>query len=334
MTDRKELIIAALVLSAIVIGILLTYVVTPSYGARVSEDTDGGLEYKISTSSATEYTVTAFDNARSVNKLYIYYDENYAVCDTVHEWQRTIISEMTVELRIRGFVNTEFVDADRLKEVVDAGYVPGDAIFVASGALPSTVYTGHAGDGMFKWVSDGGSLYWMGYAIGAVFADGKEIIDVAGYQEEIFGISDCILMDKETRSAERSANPLSGSLALNYDHMAYGLSVTALSGVSSLGTEYEYDGGTYGSITLIGRGDGMICVVGLLTHPAKTTMAQIISSGVSESSEMITGSVHGKLIRNSVTGTIDHSVLTGRTNVAVNIRMGEPNIVYARTFFF
>jgi|GEM_PF-1305922 len=332
---KAELVITALIIFTMIGGIILTYYVTPNYDAHLSKDADGDLAYTVSTNSATTYTIFAFDNARPVDKLYIYYDERYAVYEVDRSWQERIISQTVAELRIRGLTDVEIVDANRLGDIVDGGYVGGEAILITSGILPDTVYQGNVSDGIFKWVSDGGSLYWIGYAIGAKYAEGNDVIDVAPYQENLFGVSDCILTDEQMRSAERSSDPLSNALMLSYDDVTFGLNVDKIPGALSIGFEHEFGGDTYGSITLVGRGSGMICVMGVLDIRARTSMSQIISSGVSDRSELIAGSmISGPMVRSTSSGTIELSVLTGKTDIAVHIRMGEPNIVYARTFFF
>jgi len=73
----------------------------------------------------------------------------------------------------------------------------------------------------------------------------------------------------------------------------------------------------------------MICVLGgSLGSAERVSLSQLISSGVTVSSELI-DMAGGPIVRDTVTGTIG----AAGPDTGVHIRMGEPNIVYARTFF-
>jgi len=327
---NAALIVTVLIFAVILAGQTLSYYAVPYRYSACADVTAAydGIDYSVSTNSSVTYTILAYDNARPAEKLYIYYDESYAVFGTTHRIQEEYISQLTVELRIRGYTDTETVNAARLSEIVSSGYNAGDAILITSGVLPADVYDGDTNLAIFDWVSSGGSLYWAGYAIGAKYADGKDLADVPSYQMNIFGEDDRILTE-QMRSGERSDNELSKALAISYTGVTYGMSIT--SGTLSLGFECEYNGKVYSSASLTGHGSGMICVMGLVDDPTRAAMAQVISSGVSPSSGLI-GTDSGTMVRSSVSGTISWDGV--RTDVAVQVRMGDPNTVYARTFFF
>jgi hypothetical protein len=195
---------------------------------------------------------------------------------------------------------------------------------MTSGVLPKTVYP--AGRTIFDWAEDGGALYWIGYAIGALVADGKVLSDVPNYQADIFGVSGCILTE-ETRSSERTSD-LGRALALTQNNVTFGIDTNTVPDSLSLG--YEYDG--YSSISLVKKGNGMICVIGgKLDGNARTSVSQIIASGVSWSSELLE-TVKGSLVRNSSSDQI--GPWAGAKDIGVHVRIGEPYTVFARTFFF
>ncbi|MCL1905210.1 MAG: hypothetical protein FWG19_03715, partial [Methanomassiliicoccaceae archaeon] len=226
----------------------------------------------------------------------------------------------------------ETVNAGKLGDIVTAPYVPGDAVLMTSGVLPDTAYDNGA-PGIFEWVGDGGSLYWIGHNIGEKVASGKAVRDVPGYQINIFGTERINPSEDAQRATVRSGDPLSRALMTDHDNVRYGLDV-GTPNTLSLGFEQEYGGKTYGSVTLVGIGGngGMICVLGGWPGgTARTSISQIISSGVSNTSGLIE-SVNGSLVRGGAAGTLDVSAGTG--TVGVQIRMGSPNIVYAGTFFF
>jgi len=339
--NKAAVLVTVLIFSVIILGQIATYAVTPRYEASVT-GSDEGLVYTVNTNGATEYTVLAFDNARPVDKLYIYYDERYAVHRTTHSSQQMAISHTIAELRIRGFTNTETVDARGLEHIISDEYEPASggevfAILMTSGVFPDTVYSDVKKD-IFDWVDGGGSLYWFGATIGEKFAVGHTLKEASpSYQADIFGVSDCI-MTEHMNNLRRSPDPLSEALKTDHSDATFGLNVDALRNIGlnvrSIGFEHSSAGGTYGSVALVEKGMGMICVMGWSSDALKSSMAQVISSGVSERSTLLVGPVHGSLVRSSATGTIDPwENDPGAVNVAVHIRMGEPYVVYARTFF-
>jgi hypothetical protein len=325
MRKNTVLILTAALFAAILIGQALTYFAVPNRYDAHAEFSGSEVTYTISTNSAVEYTVLVYDNAQEVERLFIYYDESYAVYGVTHDWQNRFIRQTVAELAVRGITDVTIVNAKGLSDALDAN--PHGAVLMTSGILPDTVYT-DTNNRMFEWVDGGGTLYWIGHAIGERYASGTQISSVAGYQMAIFGVDDCIMMSSE-RSVVRSDDPLGSGLMLNNNDVRFGLNVDKLkatgSDARSLGFEYE----GYSSVSLVNKGGGMICVIGGgLSKTERVSIAQLISSGVTVSSELI-DTVSGPIIRNTVTGTIE---ATG-SDIGVHIRMGQPNIVYAKTFF-
>jgi len=323
--------VTVLMFGAVIVGQALTYFVVPDRFDASADMPGSDITYTVSTNSAVEYTVLAYDNAREVERLFIYYDKNYAVYGVTHGGQDRFIRQTIAELEIRGFAGEiSIVNADELSVALAGSGGEGDAVLMTSGVLPSTVYS-DTENKIFEWVEAGGNLYWVGYAIGAMYADGKDLADVLSYQVAIFGTDDCIMMD-DVRSTERSADPLSSGLKLNNNRLIYGLNADEINSAGvlearSLGFEHE----GYSSTSLVGMGDGMICVLGgAIGNAERVSVSQLISSGITESSSFI-DTINGSIVRNTATGTID---ATGSSDIGVHIRMGEPNIVYARTFFF
>ncbi|MCL2607748.1 MAG: hypothetical protein FWD92_04260 [Methanomassiliicoccaceae archaeon] len=326
---NAALIVTISIFAMILLGQTLAYFAVPYKYDASADITDTGVGYTVSTNSSISYTVLAYDNSRPVNVLYIYYDENYATFRITHETQQKFILNLIVELRIRGFTDVNIVNAKELSDIVSSPYVKGDAILITSGVLPSTVYQGQTNEGIFKWVSEGGSLYWAGYAIGALYADGKDIVNVPAFQQNIFGMPDSILM-RAAVSTERSGEELSKALMLSYNNVTYGLNVSKIPGALSLGFEFENERGVFSSISLVEYGDGMISVMGRTNTESSTAVAQMIATGVSPTSSLI-GMDGGSLVRGTDAGTI--SWTDGENIVGVQIRMGDPTVVYARTFF-
>jgi hypothetical protein len=328
--------LAAVLFAVMFIGQALTYFAVPNRYDASAELSGSEITYTISTNSAVTYTVLVYDNAKETERLFIYYDESYAVQGVTHAWQDRFIRQTISELSARGFTGEiDIVNADELSVALAGSAGEGDAVLMTSGVLPATVYS-DTENKMFDWVDAGGSLYWMGYAIGAMYAVGNELRDaLPTYRTDIFGADDCILLD-QMRSAERSADPqnsaLSSGLMLNNNNLQFGLNADEINSAGvhaarSLGFEHE----GYNSVVLVERGDGMICVLGgSLGSAERVSVSQLISSGITASSLLI-DSAGGSIVRNTVTGTVD---VTGGSDIGIHIRMGSPNIVYARTFFF
>jgi hypothetical protein len=324
------LIVTLLTVTTIVLGQALIYVHVPDNYSAHADIKAKSADISVSTDSSICYTAIAFDDARPVGMLYIYYDDDYAVFGTTHAGQWSFISQTVSELRMRGFTDTKIVNAAELAVIVST-YKEGDAILISSGVLPNTVYQTSGAD-IFKWVADGGSLYWAGYAIGEKVAEGKTVKSVANYQNSIFGKNNVILTDAKTssvRSSDSNAKMLGEALMITHNNVTYGLRTSgsgALTAALSLG--YEYNG--FSSLALVAKGNGMICVVGSFDSSARTSLAQVISSGVSERSDLL-AMKSGTLVRGSATETLQWGSSHGK--VAVHIKMGTPNVVYARTFF-
>jgi len=330
MSKNKILMLTAVLFAVMLAGQALTYFAMPNRYDASADISGPDVTYTISTNSAVTYTVLVYDNAKGTERLFIYYDESYAVYGATHAWQDRFIRQTIAELGTRGFAGEiVIVNAAELSDALD-DLKDGDAVLMTSGALPATVYS-DVENKMFDWVENGGKLYWMGYAIGALYADGKDLFDAApSYQADIFGADDCILTDA-VKSTTRSADPLSAGLMLNNNDMIYSLNADAVNDAGVLTARalgFEHEG--YSSVSLVEKGDGMICIVGgSIGSEGRSSVSQLISSGVTTSSSFIDG-VSGSIVRNTVTGTAD---VSGHTDIGVHIRMGEPNIVYARTFF-
>jgi hypothetical protein len=325
------LMIVAILFAAMFVGQTLTYFAVPNR-FDISVDASGPeITYTISTNSAVEYTALAYDNAGEVERLFIYYDEGYAVYDATHEEQNRFIRQVIAELSTRGFAGEiTIVNAEELSGALDAEFRKGEAVLMTSGVLPATVYS-DVENKIFEWVRKGGNLYWMGYAIGAMYADGSDLAEVSSYQERIFGTYDCIMMGSEM-SIERSADPLSSGLMLNNNNLIHGLNAYAINnaGLAARSLGFGNSDG-YGSVSLVEIGDGMVCVLGgSLGSAERASVSQLISSGITVSSNIIGDVVNGSIVRNTVTGTIG----AADPGIGVHIRMGEPNTVHARTFFF
>jgi len=330
MSKNKALMLAAVLFAAVFIGQAFTYYAVPNRYDASAEFSGPAVNYTVSTNSAVEYTVSVYSDASEVKRLFIYYDESYAVYGTTHAGQDRFIRQMISELSVRGFTGVFVVNATELSDTLDASAGTGDAVLMTSGVMPDTVYS-ETESKMFDWVETGGNLYWIGYAIGAKYAVGGDLKDVPAYQEDIFGADGCILMDS-VRSTERSADPLSSGLMLNNNNLMYSLNTDAIAagdlGLKARSLGFEQNG--YGSVSLVEIGSGMICVLGGHHGSAeRSSAAQLISSGITVSSELI-GIAGGPIVRNTISGTMD---IVGYTDVGVHIRMGEPNTVYARSFF-
>ena len=196
-TDLCLAVIAIAIIAVLVAGEIVVYTSDyTDYSASASIDGDL-VSYEISATGSKEYSVVVSDNGshRQTERLYIYQDDSYKtdysdvlVAVGARELdQAYYIEQLGPTLRYRGIHDIEILDADALRERLisdaESGQSSTAGLVMLSGAFPSTVYTGSADDPVMKWISSGGSLFWIGNLIGACYATHDALVPVEGYQE-------------------------------------------------------------------------------------------------------------------------------------------------------
>ena len=339
MHNRGLVLAAVLVIGIILAGeaYIYTFNTNDIYHIETSM-TDGSVSYSIYSGISTHYDVVVVDNSDFVktNRYYIYYDESYKSnlndvfqpigSEKLDQWY--YVSQLSRQLSNRG-IDTIMVDAkgleDRLQNDIDAGKC-NNGLIVASGALPDTVYRGLGSDLIFDWITAGGRLYWVGNAIGSCYSTVNEIVDVEGdYQSLFFGVSDCLnLNGPEKAYSDDTSNDFRYSLSLSSNDLRYAPNRTLLPGSMTAG----YTEGEFSSVTFVGYGQGMICIVaGDYSNNQRADLAQLIGAHICHKSEII---LHesGDVTRGSVDNRIDIAAPSG--NEAIYTYLGGYYLVYAK----
>ena len=339
MHNRGLVLAAVLVIGIILAGeaYIYTFNTNDIYHIETSM-TDGSVSYSIYSGISTHYDVVVVDNSDFVktNRYYIYYDESYKSnlndvfqpigSEKLDQWY--YVSQLSRQLSNRG-IDTIMVDAkgleDRLQNDIDAGKC-NNGLIVASGALPDTVYRGLGSDLIFDWITAGGRLYWVGNAIGSCYSTVNEIVDVEGdYQSLFFGVSDCLnLNGPEKAYSDDTSNDFRYSLSLSSNDLRYAPNRTLLPGSMTAG----YTEGEFSSVTFVGYGQGMICIVaGDYSNNQRADLAQLIGAHICHKSEI---NLHesGDVTRGSVDNRIDIAAPSG--NEAIYTYLGGYYLVYAK----
>lgn len=276
------MVVIVIVLIAVMLaGETLVYNDPYDYGSSV-QMTDGEPRYTVSSSSATEFTVTQFvsEGMDSPDEFYVYYDEFYGMFGITKA--DVAVGDVVQDLAIHG-VDAAIVDADGLLDLMSReGH--GVGVVFLTGALPSTVYTGAGNDSFLSWLSSGGSVYWIGPTLGKYVAwpDG-DVTEVDGWEELFYG-EGCFNDSAGRESVAGSRNVIGEAICVMGSSSQYGMSVE-VEGCLQLG--YVSDSG-YGSAALAPFGSGMVCVIGgPYDDYTRTDMVQIVASGVTYCSQLI-----------------------------------------------
>lgn len=303
-TDLRLAVIAIAIIAVLVAGEIVVYTSDyTDYSASASIDGDL-VSYEISATGSKEYSVVVSDNGshRQTERLYIYQDDSYKtdysdvlVAVGARELdQAYYIEQLGPTLRYRGIHDIEILDADALRERLisdaESGQSSTAGLVMLSGAFPSTVYTGSADDPVMKWISSGGSLFWIGNLIGACYATHDALVPVEGYQELFFG-AECLNTSGGKAYSEVDSNGYCSALSLKNNQLAYAVDCSRVTGRTALPVGFASDG--YSSAALISYGSGMVCVIaGDYSNMQREDLAQIISSGIGPES-MIIGRAFG-----------------------------------------
>lgn len=290
--------IAVVLLVVMVAGEVLTYADPYDYGSSVGY-TDDGPEYTVSSSAAAEFTVVQLVSEAMVppDRVYVYYDGDYGTVGITEA--ASAVEDMIHDLSIHG-MDATVVDAEGLGELMSTEGGGVGVIFL-TGAAPSTVYTGAEGDPLLRWMSSGGSVYWVGPTMGKYVAwpDG-EVTEVEGWEDLFYGAG-CFNDAQSRESAVGQRDEIGEAICIMSSSSQYGMS-SDVEGCLQLGYVSE-DG--YGSVALAPYGSGMLCVVGgSYDDSTRTDLVQVVASGVTYCSEIVWigtvdvsgGSASGRLV--------------------------------------
>ena len=297
-------VLTILVIAIVLIGELVVYT---SDGSEFSSDAqyETNIHYTVRSQGAKTYSVLAFDNDGFdiSDNCYIYYDEglpgNY-VDPVVPVGARKLdqgyyVEQLVRSLSMRG-VDAEVIDSVRMGEIMNSGLMGNnDSIIVISGALPRNVYDGTVLTAV-EWIEAGGRLYWLGNVIGDYFADKDGIHTVDNGVCNFLG-TDCINRTEDKDFAYEEYD-LCEKLCMTNDRVRYAVAPEQLPS-GTVHIDVAFNDGTYSSTCLIGKGEGMICIIGGdYSNNQRNDLAQVVASGICHKSSLVGesyGTVHGTI---------------------------------------
>lgn len=343
-SERPILIIAAVFIAVLLIGEVIVYSADEKYSAEVTR-TAGGLEWSISSSGSNTYEILVFDNGTSLsqNNFYFYLDENYGYTSTPGKQPvgskalhpEHYLSLLEKELKYRGIDNIEYVDAERLAEVL-SNHTESEksALIMVSGSIPDTVYGGR--DILTEWVRSGGTLYWAGGIIGETISHRDGSVDiVTDGPSRILG-ADCVNSlraegDENAGLVDAAINDndLQKLLGIGNNSVLYAVDANRLGSIPHL--SLGFTDGTYASVTYIQSERGQICVLGGdLTHEQNSDLSQLVASGISYQSTLV-ASESGEIFGTNINGTLAFAS-PGNIRVYIFLGHGADYPVFGRGF--
>lgn len=315
---RRAAALAVVLCLAVFAGEYLTYYSGIHEFDASAEWGEDGVSFQVSSSGSDVYSAVLIDNGghSPVTELVILADENYRDhYDEVAEAtglefldQEYYAEQILNALENRSFDDVTIVDTEGLARYLQdtMGDPSSKGILVMTYALPSEIYAGAEDDLLMRWVSAGGTLYWLGSEIGAYYTDDDELHEVERNQQLFFGRV-CVNTDGPELAEAVVDNGFTEALSLKGSRLIYGVDVGGLDDVLSVG--YTADG--YSTVSLIGYGDGAVCVFsGTFDIDQIDDVGQVVASGITPYSR-IAGCETGKVVRGTVSGEIgsDGSVL-------------------------
>ena len=331
MKDKWLLVMAVVIVVFVLAGEAVSYWANPyNYSSDVTV-TDGNITYTLS-SPSSEFAVLAYDNGgfEPVTQLYVFIDGSYGGQPLSD--QTTFLNQINKELEIRGQPDAVQVNAEGLKDLM-SGPGSGKGVLMLSGAFPDTVYTGSAGDPLFTWLDDMGSIYWMNGQIGHLVShsDGTTTA-LDGTDVLFFGMEGAVRTSTDnTIGMDHGQNRDIGEMLCVNNGVRAGDVTNGLNyniGGKTLSIGFS-DSDGYGSITLTDRGEGkgMIAVFGGgLIADNRVAVAQVVASGISYDTVVDdVGYQYGV-----VNGTYNGTVGPVGDFTSVYIFFGQINTVYGK----
>ncbi|MDR1405514.1 MAG: hypothetical protein LBJ20_08130 [Candidatus Methanoplasma sp.] len=304
-----------------------------SYSAD-AEFGDGRISLSVTSSGSDTYSAVFTDSGTHapVTKLYIYLDERYdEFLEEAREAsglrgtnQEYSANQVYKSLRARGFNDISICNDAELYAMLGGSGI-SEGLLVMSYALPESIYSGSPGDILFKWISSGGSLYWMSSPIGMFYRTGDRLSKAENAQELFFGAECVNAEDTDPALSVIDGGGLTDALYLKWNRTLYGLKLSCIEGQVSMG--FSMNG--YSSVSMVPFGSGMICVIG--GHYDRyqcDDVSQIIASGISCYSKIL-GVRTGTVTRGTAEILFDTPSDDG--NISVYVSIGGYYTVFGRS---
>lgn len=312
---------AILLCGVIVVGECLTY--SDFHDIWVdAEWNEGRVDYSVHSSGSDTYSAVLMDNSgmEPVRELMILVDDGYRDRFTqVSEDGRVLYidqeyydEQIKGVLRIRGFTSVDSCVPSSLGSFLEdtMSDAVGKGLIVTTYALPGDVYNGTSDCLLLKWISNGGSLYWVGSEIGSYYLDGDDLIEVHGNQSLFFG-SECINVDGPIYADAIVDNGFCTKFSMKGAGIRFSADPSMIEGAVGMG----YADSGFCTIVLAPYGSGQVCVFGGPSDINQLEdIGQVIASGMTYLTKIVT-SEDGVVTRSTVSSNFINPV--GRSTLFV-----------------
>lgn len=306
-------VVLALVLCAmVVVGEYCTYYSDIHEYDSTATWSDGRVDYTVSSSGSDVYSAVLIDNGGRdpVTDLFMFVDGDYmdhyreahSLSGAVYLDQEYYAKQIGEALRIRGFDPVTQGDGSELRVYLESTLrdPSGHGAMVLSYALPGDIYDGTDDCLLVKWVSGGGTLYWIGSEVGRFFTEDGSLVEVQGNQDLLFG-GRCIHDGSQDVADSKVDSGFTDALSLKNSNLQFAVDSTKADGSLPLG----YSSGGYASIVFVPLGMGQICVFsGGFDVNQIDDVGQTIASGITVDSDIV-GFQEGKVVRSTVSRSMD-----------------------------
>ncbi len=302
------------------------------YRSELSQDSHS---VEISSGSSNRYdVVTIGGSPEKAETTAIYYDPSYGehLDETHHATGGTYLDQeyyvtmLADQLETRG-AKARILDAGSLADMMRESMSSGrcsQAVVIASGAIPDTIYSGSESDIVIQWLNAGGRLYWIGGIIGQFIshADGQ-VSDIGTGMQGLF-LGSATQNEAETFGTEPISEEWSESLSLMGNGTLYGVDASNCRDSLQMG----FTDGTYSSIGLVGKGEGFVCVFGgVLSNDQRADVAQVLASGIGPDSHILDHR-SGSVTRETVSVPLE----SASPSDSVYVYLGGYFAVYGKSF--
>lgn len=310
-------VVLGIVCAVLVVGAAFTYFYDPDVKIGAELNGDSTVTVTVGGTLSSEITYHILSDTDVPEKIYLFLDKNYCGKQVSYREQDKLQNSMQILLGNRGYHNTEFIDAERLAQIVsDPAEVSKSGIVMVSGSIPENIYPDASNNGLKQWMDYGGTVYWSGPGMGMYRATfGGD--DVKVENGCVFGNS--VNNNKEQNYRASYVNDISSAYGYSNGKVEFGLAKD-YAGSKVLGLSDD----KYSSLSVVPVGSGRAYVLGChldgLEVEALFAYVDIIASGITENTVIKESGTYSKHL-GTKSFTTETAVVSGD---AMFVSTGKP----------